>query len=152
MKQNHSSKRHRGRSNGRRGSHGAGHSIESNGPDVKIRGKASQLYEKYQALSHDALSSGDRIASESYLQHAEHYYRVMAAQAPQNGDNSHDNRSRAGRDREEKNTTTSGSSTEGDVSATTKSPPGSDEVTGDSSSDGSAIQGDEASEGGSAAA
>ena len=108
MKQNHSSKRHRGRSNGRRGSHGSGHSIESNGPDVKIRGKASQLYEKYQALSHDALSLGDRVASESYLQHAEHYYRVMASQAPQSGENSNEGRAKAGRERDDKASATSG--------------------------------------------
>jgi len=108
MKQNHSSKRHRGRSNGRRGSHGPGHSIESNGPDVKIRGKASQLYEKYQSLSHDALSMGDRVASESYLQHAEHYYRVMASQAPQNGENSNEGRGKAGRERDDKALAASG--------------------------------------------
>ena len=102
MKQNHSSKRHRGRSNGLRGSHGSSHSIESNGPDVKIRGKASQLYEKYQSLSHDALSLGDRVASESYLQHAEHYYRVMASQTPQNSEGSNEGRAKAGRERDDK--------------------------------------------------
>ena len=147
MKQNHSSKRHRGRSNGRRGSHGAGHSIESNGPDVKIRGKASQLFEKYQSLSHDALSLGDRVASESYLQHAEHYYRVMAAQ---NGDNSNDGRSKSGRERDDKASSTSGSSEAG-ASAT-----GSSEVaeglTRDNSSDGTSVRGGETGEGASATA
>ncbi|MEI6557495.1 MAG: DUF4167 domain-containing protein [Rhodospirillaceae bacterium] len=50
---------------------------DSNGPDVRIRGNAFQVYEKYLALSRDANSSGDRIAAESYLQHAEHYVRII---------------------------------------------------------------------------
>jgi hypothetical protein len=55
---------------------------ESNGPDVKIRGTAHHIAEKYAQLARDALSSGDPIGAESYLQHAEHYYRmIMAAQA-----------------------------------------------------------------------
>ena len=53
-------------------------SIESNAPDVgKVRGNAGQLYERYTGLARDAQSSGDRISAESYLQYAEHYYRVM---------------------------------------------------------------------------
>ena len=96
MKQNHNSKRHRGRSNGRRGSFGSNHSIESNGPDVKIRGNPTQLFEKYQSLARDAVSTGDPISAESYLQHAEHYYRVMLLQTPdaQNGGRSRGNRDR----------------------------------------------------------
>ena len=96
MKQNHNHnpKRHRGRSNGRRGPHGANASIESNGPEVKIRGNATQLCEKYQSLARDAVTSGDRIAAESYLQHAEHYYRVMALQSPQATDSPNGGRSR----------------------------------------------------------
>jgi len=52
--------------------------FDSNGPDVKIRGTAAHIFEKYQALARDANASGDRIGAESYLQHAEHYYRIMA--------------------------------------------------------------------------
>ena len=84
MKQNHSIKRHRGRSNGRRGSYGSSHSIESNGPDVKIRGNATQLFEKYQSLARDAVSLGDPISAENYLQHGEHYFRVMILQTAEN--------------------------------------------------------------------
>lgn len=51
--------------------------FDSNGPDVRIRGTAFQIYEKYQALARDAQSSGDRVAAENYLQHAEHYYRII---------------------------------------------------------------------------
>lgn len=54
-------------------------SFDSNGPDVRVRGNAWQVYEKYQALARDATSSGDRIAAENYQQHAEHYYRVIEA-------------------------------------------------------------------------
>ena len=86
-------KRPRGyRGNGRRpGFHGRGSTFESNGPEGKIRGTAFQVIEKYQALAQDALSSGDRIGAENFFQHAEHYYRVVAAngwdqrgQRPQN--------------------------------------------------------------------
>ena len=61
----------------------------SNGPDVKIRGTAAHIAEKYMSLARDALASGDMIAAESYFQHAEHYNRIiMAAQSqfgPQHG-------------------------------------------------------------------
>ena len=75
------SKRPRGyRGNGRRpGFHGRGSNFESNGPEGKIRGTAFQVIEKYQALAQDALSAGDRIGAENFFQHAEHYYRVVAA-------------------------------------------------------------------------
>jgi hypothetical protein len=63
--------------------------FESNGPDVKIRGTAVHIAEKYMTLARDALASGDIIAAESYFQHAEHYNRIiMAAQSqlgPQHG-------------------------------------------------------------------
>lgn len=56
--------------------------IDSNGPDIKIRGNAHHIYEKYLQLARDANSSGDRVMAENYLQHAEHYYRlIMAYQA-----------------------------------------------------------------------
>ncbi|GLK68438.1 DUF4167 domain-containing protein [Hansschlegelia plantiphila] len=54
-------------------------SYESNGPDVKIRGTAGTIADKYVQLSRDALTSGDPVAAENYLQHAEHYYRLLAA-------------------------------------------------------------------------
>jgi hypothetical protein len=63
---------------------------ESSGPDVKIRGTASQIAEKYIALARDASSSGDTVMSENYLQHAEHYNRIiMAAQAHASASGSH---------------------------------------------------------------
>jgi Domain of unknown function (DUF4167) len=52
---------------------------ESNGPDIKIRGTASHIAEKYLQLARDAQSSGDPIAAENYYQHAEHYFRLIAA-------------------------------------------------------------------------
>ena len=53
--------------------------FDSNGPDVRVRGNAWQVYEKYQSLARDATSSGDRVMAENYLQHAEHYYRIIEA-------------------------------------------------------------------------
>src|SRR5215470_16389192 len=53
--------------------------FESNGPDIKIRGTASHIAEKYLQLARDARSSGDPVAAENYYQHAEHYFRLIAA-------------------------------------------------------------------------
>src|SRR5690606_6262432 len=44
-----------------------------------IRGSAQQIAEKYTTLARDAQSSGDRVMAENYLQHAEHYNRIIAA-------------------------------------------------------------------------
>jgi len=54
--------------------------FDSNGPDVKIRGTATNIFERYCQLARDANASGDRVSAENYLQHAEHYYRIMLAQ------------------------------------------------------------------------
>lgn len=51
---------------------------ESNGPDVKIRGTANHVAEKYLQLARDAQASGDPVAAENYYQHAEHYFRLIA--------------------------------------------------------------------------
>jgi len=51
---------------------------ESNGPDVKIRGTANHVADKYLQLARDAQTSGDPIAAENYFQHAEHYFRLIA--------------------------------------------------------------------------
>jgi hypothetical protein len=58
--------------------------LDSNGPDVRIRGTAQQIYDKYLTLARDATSSGDRVKAENYFQHAEHYFRVLRSiQGPQ---------------------------------------------------------------------
>lgn len=72
-------KRMRGRNNNRKGPNPLTRSYESNGPDVKIRGTAHHIAEKYLQLARDAHSSGDPVMAESYLQHAEHYFRLIAA-------------------------------------------------------------------------
>ena len=65
--------------NNRRGQNPMTRVFESNGPDIKIRGTASHVAEKYVQLARDARSSGDPVAAENYYQHAEHYFRVIAA-------------------------------------------------------------------------
>jgi hypothetical protein len=65
--------------NNRKGPNPLTRSYESNGPDVKIRGSAQQVAEKYTTLARDAQSAGDRVMAENYLQHAEHYNRIIAA-------------------------------------------------------------------------
>ena len=84
MRQPQKAKRGRGR--GRRGNGNAqpnvpnrNTSYESNGPDVKLRGNAQQLNEKYLALAHDAAAAGERITAEAYTQFADHYFRLHQA-------------------------------------------------------------------------
>jgi hypothetical protein len=87
------SKRSRGRGNGGNPHHSRGprnglphrsQTFESNGPSVKIRGNAYQVFERYVALAREAATSGDRIAAENFYQHAEHYFRVMNANGESN--------------------------------------------------------------------
>jgi hypothetical protein len=67
-----------GQHNGaRRGTYNRNQIFDSNGPEVRIRGTAHQVCEKYLALAKDAAASGDSILAESYLQHAEHYQRII---------------------------------------------------------------------------
>lgn len=63
----------------RKGQNPLTRTYDSSGPDVKIRGTAQTIAEKYMALARDASSSGDRVMAENYLQHAEHYNRIIAA-------------------------------------------------------------------------
>ena len=89
MRPQQQNRRMRGRSGGggnnqnqnqnRKGPNPLTRNYESNGPDVKIRGSAQQIAEKYAQLARDAQSSGDRVMAENYLQHAEHYNRIIAA-------------------------------------------------------------------------
>ena len=93
MRPGQHNKRGRGRNrrhNGRRWSSGGGGGnplnrvYESNGPDVKVRGTAQTVADKYLQLGRDAQVSGDIVMAESYFQHAEHYLRILvAAQAYQ---------------------------------------------------------------------
>jgi hypothetical protein len=76
--------KHRMRGRNNRGGGGKSHNpltrvYESNGPDVKIRGTANHVAEKYIQLARDATASGDPVAAENYYQHAEHYFRLIAA-------------------------------------------------------------------------
>ena len=82
MRHGTSSRRQRGRGNsgnGRRGGGGQKRSqvYDSNGPDVRIRGTAHQVCEKYLALAKDSSAAGDIVLAQSYLQHAEHYQRII---------------------------------------------------------------------------
>lgn len=77
MRQGQQNKRMRGRS--RKNPNPLTRSFESNGGDVKIRGTAAHVAEKYVQLARDAQAAGDRVAGEHYLQHAEHYFRIVAA-------------------------------------------------------------------------
>jgi hypothetical protein len=58
--------------------------FDSNGPNIKIRGSAHQIFERYLALAREATASGDRIAAENFYQHAEHYFRVDNARRESN--------------------------------------------------------------------
>jgi len=93
MRPNNQQRRPRGRSGGGGGggNHGGGggggghkggkpqrnQTYDSSGPEVRVRGNAHQIFEKYQVLAREATTAGDRIAAESYYQHAEHYLRLI---------------------------------------------------------------------------
>lgn len=79
----HNAAGRRSRNRGHNGRRGGGQPnrmqvFDSNGPDVRIRGTAAQIYEKYAALAKDAQATGDHVLAESYLQHAEHYQRLTS--------------------------------------------------------------------------
>jgi hypothetical protein len=69
----------RGRGRNRKSQNPLARSFESNGPDVKVRGTPAHIAEKYISLARDAQSSGDPVLAENYLQHAEHYSRIIMA-------------------------------------------------------------------------
>lgn len=79
-------KRQRGRNRsagGKPQQHNANRALESNGPEgVKVRGNAQTVFERYQQLARDAASAGDRVLAENFLQHAEHYFRLIRAMQP----------------------------------------------------------------------
>ena len=80
MRPNSNFKRNRNRNQSRRngnGSQNKSNNFDSSGPDIRVRGNAIQVNEKYLALANDAATSGDRIKAEGFFQHAEHYYRVF---------------------------------------------------------------------------
>ncbi|MHA6729450.1 DUF4167 domain-containing protein [Devosia sp. A369] len=78
--------RQRSRNGGRKHVNPLSRNFESNGPDVKVRGNAAHVAEKYLQLARDAQSSGDSVMAENYLQHAEHYFRIVSsAQQAQSG-------------------------------------------------------------------
>jgi uncharacterized protein DUF4167 len=82
MRQGQQHRRGRGRNNNnnhRKGHNPLSRSFESNGPDVKVRGTPAHIAEKYLSLARDAQSSGDPVLAENYLQHAEHYNRIIMA-------------------------------------------------------------------------
>jgi hypothetical protein len=71
--------RQRSRNGGRKHVNPLSRNFESNGPDVKVRGNAAHVAEKYLQLARDAQSSGDSVMAENYLQHAEHYFRIVSS-------------------------------------------------------------------------
>lgn len=86
MRQGPNSRRSRGRTNNNNNNNNntrrqnvplRHQTFDSNGPDIRIRGNAWQVHEKYLALARDAAASGDRVMSENYNQHADHYFRII---------------------------------------------------------------------------
>jgi len=85
MRHGSNSRRSRGRNgggnntgnNGNRRTNSKTQTYDSNGPDVRIRGNAFQITEKYMTLARDAASAGDATLAEGYYQHAEHYQRLI---------------------------------------------------------------------------
>lgn len=124
MRQQHQKSRGRGR--GRKPQNPMSRNFESNGPDVKIRGNASHIAEKYSALARDCLSNGDRVVAENYLQHAEHYNRIVAAAQLQNAAKAEENQNANGKGPQPE---VEGKTSEGDGSeaAASEAPAGEDQ-------------------------
>ncbi|MEO0679515.1 MAG: DUF4167 domain-containing protein, partial [Pseudomonadota bacterium] len=80
MRSSQKSNRNRGKNN-RSKSLGnvANRVFDSAGPEGKVRGTPQQIIDKYEQLARDAQTSGDRVMSENFLQHAEHYARLLSA-------------------------------------------------------------------------
>ncbi|PIT68014.1 DUF4167 domain-containing protein [Bartonella tribocorum] len=89
--------------NNRRGPNPLSRNYESSGPDVKIRGNAQQIADKYISLARDAQGAGDRVMSENYLQHAEHYLRIILAAAGQMAQSARRDENRDDENRDENN-------------------------------------------------
>jgi Domain of unknown function (DUF4167) len=87
MRQGQNNRRSRGRGQRRQHQNPRQQTFDSNGPDVRIRGNAYQVLEKYLAMARDATAAGDRIAAENFYQHAEHYFRIVNANGEQQGAN-----------------------------------------------------------------
>lgn len=79
MRPNHKNNNNRMRGRHRKQSNPLTRSYESNGPDIKVRGTPQHIVEKYAQLARDAQVSGDPVLAEAYLQHAEHYFRIISA-------------------------------------------------------------------------
>ena len=104
MKHTPNNRRPRSRGGKQRHSGGGGrNNFESNGPEVKVRGTAQQVLDKYLALANDAQLSGDRINAESYFQYAEHYHRVLSANAATQEKQQRDNRNDHNKDADQPN-------------------------------------------------
>lgn len=102
---NNNNRRARGRG-GRKSGNSRNQTYDSNGPGARVRGNPSQIYEKYQQLARDAGSAGDRVGAENYLQHAEHYYRLMsdaAAKSEQRSGSDEGSRDEGSRDEGSRN-------------------------------------------------
>jgi hypothetical protein len=98
MRQVNNSRRSRGRSNGKRQPRGS-NQIDSHGPEVRVRGTAQQVFDKYLALGRDATTTGDRIIAENMFQHAEHYSRIVTL-AQENAEQRNDTREERGNRRD----------------------------------------------------
>lgn len=73
--------------------------FDSNGPEGKVRGTPSQIIEKYNQLARDAQLSNDRVATENFQQHAEHYMRLLSS-AQKEIDAKREQQERENRDRQ----------------------------------------------------
>lgn len=103
MKNVSNPRRNRNRNNGKRNQNSRDRNFQSGGSDTKVRGTAQQVLDKYQALARDANAAGDRIAAEGFLQHAEHYYRVLNPDRAETGEGGQHNDRKPRPNRQESN-------------------------------------------------
>lgn len=78
MRSSKSRSRNKNRNNSRPSGNIVNRVFDSTGPESKVRGTPQQIIDKYNQLARDAQLSGDRVATENYQQHAEHYLRMLS--------------------------------------------------------------------------
>ena len=97
--------------------------FDSSGPEGKVRGTPQQIIDKYNQLARDAQLANDRVATENFQQHAEHYLRLLAhAQKEQDARREQQEKENRGRNADrERNRVENGSDTSAvDVSVSEK--------------------------------
>src|SRR6056297_389179 len=99
MRSSKSRSRNKNRNNSRPSGNIVNRVFDSSGPEGKVRGTPQQIIDKYNQLARDAQLAGDRVATENFQQHAEHYLRLLS-EAQKEQDQKREEQERQNRERQ----------------------------------------------------